>query len=65
MSTPPDRVEVYLEVIKRLEPDITMIDRDAAMASIAVSLKRIADIQYEQLIILQNWWQNVVGRSLP
>lgn len=33
----------YLETIKRLEPDITMVDVPAAAASIAISLKRIAD----------------------
>ncbi len=35
--------EAYLDTIKRIEPDIAMIDRDAALASIAISLKRIAD----------------------
>jgi hypothetical protein len=33
----------YMDTIKRLEPDIAMIDRDAALASIAISLKRLAD----------------------
>lgn len=33
----------YLDTIARIEPDIAMIDRDAALASIAISLKRIAD----------------------
>ena len=37
------RVDAYLDTIVRLEPDITMIDRDGALASIAISLKRIAD----------------------
>jgi hypothetical protein len=27
-----------------MEPDIAMVDHDAAMASIAISLKRIADV---------------------
>lgn len=43
---PLDRVEgqdLYLATIDRLEPEITLIDRDVALASIAVSLKRIAD----------------------
>lgn len=38
-----DRASAYLDTIKRIEPDIAMIDRDAALASIAISLKRIAD----------------------
>ena len=35
--------DVYLGTVDRMEPDIAMVDRDAALASIAVSLKRIAD----------------------
>jgi len=34
---------VYLKTIDGLEPDIAMVDRDAALDSIAISLKRIAD----------------------
>jgi hypothetical protein len=37
------RVEGYLDTVERLEPDISCVDRDAALTSIAVSLKRIAD----------------------
>ena len=37
------RVDAYLETVKRLEPDISMVDRDATLTSIAISLKRIAD----------------------
>ena len=37
------RVDAYLDTIGRMEPDIAMVDHDAAMASIAISLKRIAD----------------------
>lgn len=37
-------VDAYLKTIERLEPDITLIDKDAALASIAISLKRIADV---------------------
>ena len=33
----------YPNTIARLEPNIAMVDRDAALASIAVSLRRIAD----------------------
>jgi hypothetical protein len=35
--------EEYLETIKRIEPDIHMIDPGAFYASVAISLKRIAD----------------------
>lgn len=38
-----DSTKVYLETIARLEPDISMIDAGAAYASVAISLKRIAD----------------------
>jgi len=39
-----DKSDVYLETVKRLEPDIAMIDAGAGFASIAISLKRIADV---------------------
>lgn len=35
--------DVYLNTLNRMEKDIAMVDRDAALASIAISLKRIAD----------------------
>lgn len=38
------RPEVYLQTVERMEPDITYVDRDGALASIAISLKRIADV---------------------
>ena len=38
-----DKVEAYMHTIGRLEPDITAIDVDAAAASAAISLRRIAD----------------------
>lgn len=38
-----DRVDGYMATIERLEPDIHAIDAAAAYASIAISLKRIAD----------------------
>lgn len=41
-----ERMDAYLRTVERLEPDISMIDRDAALASIAISLKRIADVLY-------------------
>lgn len=34
---------VYLDTVKRLEPEIAMIDPGAYYASAAISLKRIAD----------------------
>lgn len=44
MTSPEkERVDAYQATVKRLEPDITMIDQDAGIASIAISLKRIAD----------------------
>ena len=35
--------EEYLDTVQRLEPDISPVDRDGALTSIAISLKRIAD----------------------
>ena len=43
MSGEKQRVDAYLDTISRTEPDIAMIDTGAALASIAISLKRIAD----------------------
>lgn len=37
-----DMNDAYLGTLARMEP-VAMVDRDAALASIAVSLKRIAD----------------------
>jgi hypothetical protein len=35
--------DIYLDTIARMEPEIAMVDASAALASIAISLKRIAD----------------------
>lgn len=44
MTSPEqERVIAYQATVARLEPDIAMIDHDAGIASIAISLKRIAD----------------------
>jgi len=45
-STSPEerRVDAYLGTVERMEPKIAPVDRDAALASIAISLKRIADM---------------------
>jgi len=43
MAKEREHVEAYLGTISRLEPEIAMIDREAALASIAISLRRIAD----------------------
>jgi hypothetical protein len=37
-------VDGYLATLARMEPDLHMVDRDAALPSIAISLKRIADV---------------------
>ncbi len=46
------RVEAYLETVKRLEPDIAIIDQGASLASISISLKRIADLLTDIKVIL-------------
>lgn len=38
-----DEKNPYLDTIDRLEPDIASVDEPASLASIAISLKRIAD----------------------
>lgn len=43
MAGEAERVDAYLDTIKRIEPEIAMIDTGAALASIAISLRRIAD----------------------
>lgn len=43
ITKPKDRVDAYLHTVDRMEPDITPVDLTAAAASIAISLKRIAD----------------------
>lgn len=38
-----DKVSPYHNTLIRMEPDLTMVAEGAALASIAISLKRIAD----------------------
>jgi hypothetical protein len=38
-----ERPDPYRDILKRMEPDLAMVERDAALASIAISLRRIAD----------------------
>lgn len=38
-----DTVQAYQNTVARLEPEITPVDLTAAAASIAISLRRIAD----------------------
>ena len=49
----PNGDDVYLKTIDRLEPDIAMIDAAAGWASVAISLKRIADTLEKIRIILE------------
>lgn len=43
MAGEKERVDGYLDTVKRLEPEIHMTDASAFYASAAISLKRIAD----------------------
>lgn len=36
--------DYYQETVARLEPEIAVVDHDAALTSIAISLRRIADV---------------------
>lgn len=47
LSPEAKRVSAYLDTVNRLEPDITPIDTGPGLASIAISLKRIADLLAE------------------
>jgi hypothetical protein len=47
-QNPGDAADAALRA--RLEPDVTYLDRSIAVASIAVSLKRIADALAEELL---------------
>jgi hypothetical protein len=38
-----ETVNAYLATLARMEQDIALVDRDAALVSIAISMKRIAD----------------------
>lgn len=38
-----ERVDAYLDTVRRLEPEISPVDPGAYYASAAISLKRIAD----------------------
>jgi len=40
----PSLETVYQRTVERLELDITAVDADATLVSIAISLKRIADV---------------------
>ena len=39
-----DATKTFLDTVDRLEPEIHVIDSGAGFASIAISLKRIADV---------------------
>lgn len=43
MAGEAERVDAYSATVERFEPDIAPVDAPAALASIAISLKRIAD----------------------
>lgn len=37
-----ERVKAYLETVERIEPDVAPIDQNAALTSIAISLRNIS-----------------------
>ena len=63
-----DEADAYQDTVKRLEPDIHPIDTDAGLASIAISLRRIADAleslpeRLERAIQTGMWLANGGGR---
>lgn len=44
MGDESERVSAYLDTVGRMEPEIAMVDTGAALASIAISLRRLADL---------------------
>lgn len=44
MSKEKNQLDSYLNTISRLEPELAAIDTGPALASIAISLRRIADV---------------------
>lgn len=52
-----ERVDAYLATIERMEPDLAMVDAGAAYASIAISLKRLADSNDEILHLMKASFQ--------
>lgn len=51
MSGEKERVDAYLHTIGRLEPEIAMIDASTFYASAAISLKRMADLLVEEVLV--------------
>lgn len=47
-------LDVYLATLAKMEPNLTSVDRDASLASIAISVKRIADSLAELLSIAKD-----------
>lgn len=43
MAGEKQRVDAYLDTLGRMEPEIAAVDVTAGIASISISLKRIAD----------------------
>ena len=43
MSKEGEAVSAYMQTVDRIEPDVHPLDRDGALASIAISQKRSAD----------------------
>lgn len=64
MSGEAERVDAYLGTLARMKP-VAMVDQEASLASIAISLKRIADA-----LDRREWQQQTCGsqseyRPLP
>jgi hypothetical protein len=51
--TQPREPDPYLDTLDRMEPDIAAVDIAAAAASIAISLKRLADVLEAAYMVIQ------------
>jgi len=57
--------DVYLNTLNRMEPDIAAVDLTGAAASIAISLKRIADALENTEITLREALSNIEMNLRP
>lgn len=55
MAGERQRVDAYMDTIRRMEPDIAAVDVTGALPSIAISLKRIADAHDEMLELMRHY----------
>ncbi len=58
-----DRVSTYQSTIDQLKPNIAVIDHDPGMASIAISLRRLADGQEKMIAAVRQLEMTIAQTS--